>query len=256
VQNNKYRDLSVLNEEYEENIFKLLMKEVADKEGQLFYEENINLLNDPEYTASPEKVKKFTKLLDAQYKKANSNRNPLRLSKIARRAAVVAVLFVTIFALAMISVQAFRNQILNLFMNVNSNYTSLQLTDDSTSDSSDGKLAVNWRNSYVPTYIPADFEIASVSNSDDSKKIMFQSKTDENSFINYSEYSADSSIEIDTENADSINKVSISEQAGTIAVKDKIVTVAWQLDGRLFVVQGQISTDEAIKIADNVKFIK
>ena len=75
-------------------------------------------------------------------------------------------------------------------------------------------------------------------------------------FLIYTEYTSANSIAVDTENASSTEKVNINDQNGTISIKDSIVSVAWVMDDHLFTVQGNLSNEEAVKIAESVKFIK
>ena len=75
-------------------------------------------------------------------------------------------------------------------------------------------------------------------------------------FLIYTEYTSANSIAVDTEIASSIEKVNINNQDGTLSVKDSIVSVVWVMDDHLFTVQGNLSNEEAIKIAEDVKLIK
>ena len=47
--------------------------------------------------------------------------------------------------------------------------------------------------------------------------------------------------------------ISVNGQSGTLAIKDDVVTVAWKIEDNIFTIQGQISAEEAIKMAENVK---
>lgn len=75
-------------------------------------------------------------------------------------------------------------------------------------------------------------------------------------FLIYTEYTSANSIAVDTENASLIEKVKINSQDGMLSVKDSIVSVAWVMNNHLLTVQGNLSNEEAIKIAEHVKFIK
>jgi hypothetical protein len=72
----------------------------------------------------------------------------------------------------------------------------------------------------------------------------------------YTECSPSNSIAVDTENASLVETVYINDKIGTLVVKNSIATVGWEMNGRLFLVETPISTEEAIKIAKGVKFIK
>ncbi|NLH02304.1 MAG: DUF4367 domain-containing protein [Clostridiales bacterium] len=87
------------------------------------------------------------------------------------------------------------------------------------------------------------------------KKIIF-TKREDNSSVIYTEYNSKNSIAVDTENASLVETVKINGQDGTLSVKDSTTSVVWAMDNHLFTIQGQLSADEAIKMAEGVKFIK
>jgi len=152
----------------------------------------------------------------------------------------------------MVTVQAFRLSVLNFLISIEPKYTSYELQDDDQSGDNE-KLIVNWTNSYVPGYMPEGYEVTEMSSSGSLKKIVLENA--DSCRIIYTEYESESSLSIDTEDASLIKTIMINGHDGTVSTKDSTTTIVWKMDGHLFVVQGQISTDEAIKIAENVKFI-
>lgn len=253
---NSVNEIKKLNEDYEVDLFHLIMNNVAEKEGKLLFEENERLKNDPEYMPSQEDIKKFAKLLDSHLRKAKHKRNILHFSKIINRAAVAMLAIIIIFSTVMVTVQEFRIHVLNFLINIESKYTSYRLSNIDENEQNRGRLALNWTNAYVPTYAPEGYELTSVSSSDSLKKIIFTNKKNEALFVIYCNYSSSSSSAVDTENASLVKKIKINGEDGTLSVKDTTVTVAWKIDNHLFTVQGQLSTDEAIKLAESVKFIE
>ena len=47
-----------------------------------------------------------------------------------------------------------------------------------------------------------------------------------------------------------------TRKGSTLSIKDTTVTVVWIIADHLYTIQGQINTDEAIKLAESVKFIE
>lgn len=76
-----------LNEEYEDGLFRLIMDDVAEKEGRLLFEENEQLKSDPENIPSQKDVDRFATLLDSHLKKAKKIKKYHRTSKIFTRVA-------------------------------------------------------------------------------------------------------------------------------------------------------------------------
>lgn len=256
MSSNSSDEIKKLNEEYEEDLFQLIMNNAAAEEGKLLWEENERLKNDSEYMPSQEDIKKFTKLLDSHLRKAKHKRSILRFSNMINRAAVAMLAIIIIFSTAMVTIQEFRIHVFNFLINIESKYTSYRLSGSDENEQNKGMLAVNWTNAYVPTYAPEGYELTSVSSSDSLKKIIFTNKKNQALFVIYCNYNSSSSIAVDTENASLVKKIKINGEDGTLSVKDTLVTVAWKIDDHLLTVQGQLSTDEAIKLAENVIFIK
>jgi hypothetical protein len=241
-------------DEYENSLFRLVMHDVSEKEGRLLTEENTQLKKDPEYLPSQVQIKEFSKLLDIHVKKHLFRPvKPLFMQSL-NRAAVVMLSVIIIFSTAMLTVQAFRIEVLNFLIDVKSKYTSFQLND--VNNDSAGSLIVNWTNAYVPAYIPDGYEVSNISSSESIKKLIFSNKQEANSFIMYTECSPSNSIAVDSENASLVKTVYINGKIGTLVVKNSIATVGWEMNGCLFLVETPISTEEAIKIAEGVKFIK
>lgn len=253
---NSRDEIKTLYDAYEDGMFRLVMNDVAIKEGKILYDENEMLKCLPASMPSQENIKRFSQLLDSHLEKAKRKHNALRFSKIINRAAVAALVIIVIFSAAMISVQAFRIKVLNFLISIEPKYTSYQLSGNDENDKSKAGLAVSWTNAYVPTYVPGDYEVTSISSSDSLKKIIFTNKKDQALFIIYCEYSSSSSIAVDTENASLVKKIKINGGDGILSVKDTTVTVAWKIDEHLFTIQGSLSIDEAVKLAESVKFNK
>lgn len=240
-----------LNEDYEDALFRLVMSDAAEEDGKQFLEENETLNANQTNSPSAEHIKGFTKLLDSQLKKMKKAGRVHHFSALNKAAVAVLAIFLT-FSSMMATVQAFRLSVLNFLISIEPKYTSYELQDDDQSGDKE-KLIVNWTNSYVPSYTPEGYGVTEMSASDSLKKIVLENA--DSSKIIYTEYESDSSLSIDTEDASLIKTIKINGHDGTLSEKDSTTTVVWKMAGRLFVVQGQISKDEAIKIAENVKYV-
>lgn len=243
-----------LYDEYEESLFRLVMSDVAEKEGRLLLEENEELKNDPEYMPTADSIKKFSNQLNAHLKKHMPYTKKWPVFKMLNRVAVAMLAVFIVFSTTMLTVHAFRIKVLDFLINIEPKYTSFQLEDNNSASS--GGMVVNWTNSYVPTYIPEGYEVSSISNSDSFKKLAFQNKQNKDLIIIYSEYNLSNSVVVDTENASLVETVKINGFNGTLVEKNSMVTVTWETDSHMFVIQTQISPTESIKMAEGVKFIK
>ncbi len=250
---NSSEEIKKLNEAYEDGLFRVIINKVAESEGKLLLEEAEKLNNEHENLPSSECMKRFTKLLDSHLKKVKKTQKNHNAFGIISKSAVAIMAIIAILSTMALSVQAFRIQVLNFLISIEPKYTSLQLNDADSQDK--GELIVNWINEYAPTYMPDGYKVDSFSYTDAIRKIIFNNAVD-NSTIVYTEYNSTNTIAVDTENASLIENVKVNDQDGTISIKDSITSIAWTMDNHLFVFQGEMSRDEAIKMAEGVKFIK
>ncbi len=252
--NDNEQMLNKINEDYTDNLFKLAVNDAFEKDGKLLETEPTNEAS--ENQSSHEQFEKFTRLLDSHLKKAKPIRKIKLMPKILNKVAVAMLALVILFSTAMLTVDAFRIRVLNLLISTEPKYTSFQLEDNNGDEQDNDNAIVNLTNTYVPTYVPEGYIVSNLSDTSTAKRITFSNTLDESLFLIYTEYTSANSIAVDTENASSTEKVNINDQNGTISVKDSIVSVAWVMDDHLFTVQGNLSNEEAIKIAEGVKFIK
>ncbi len=252
--NDKEQMLNKINEEYKDNLLKLAVQNAFEKDGKLLEKERIN--EAPENQSSHKQFETFTRLLDSHLQTAKPKRKIKLVPKLLNKVAVAMLALVILFSIAMLTVDAFRIRVLNLLISTEPEYTSFQLEDNNDDEQDNDNAIVNLTNTYVPTYVPEGYIVSGLSDTGTAKKITFSNTLDESLFLIYTEYTSANSIAVDTENASSTEKVNINDQNGTISIKDSIISVAWVMDDHFFTVQGNLSNQEAIKIAEGVKFIK
>ena len=241
-----------LYEEYEDSLFKLIMHDVAEKEGQLFLEEKEKLKNDPEFLPSQAAVQKFSQQLDTQLKKPQAYDRRRRIWQALNRAAVAMLIVIVIFFTTVATVEAVRVRVLNFLMDIQKQYTSFQLKE-SSSGSEGSSTIVDWRGAYVPTYIPDGYEVSAVSDGKLLKTIEF--KNPQGSLITYTELSEGTKPALDTEDASFFEAVSVNGHEGTLVLKDPLVTIIWAMQDRMFMIRGEMEKDMAVKMAEGVKSI-
>lgn len=116
-----------LFEEYEDSLFKLVMYDAAEKEGQLFLKEKEKLKNDPEFLPSPTAVQKFSRQLDAYLKKPKTYARKQRIWQALNKAAVAMLIMSVILCTTVVTVQAVRVRVLNFLMDIQQEYTSFSV---------------------------------------------------------------------------------------------------------------------------------
>jgi hypothetical protein len=239
--------------EYEESLFRLVMHDAAQLEGRRLLAENERLKSesDPLFDCTPERTKRFEELLKTRLRQDKHQAHQQRFLKAATRA-VAAVLAVTAtFSLAMVSVEAFRVRVMNLLIDVQEKYTSFQLSDGSGEPS--GPTAPEVPTSgYLPSYIPDGYELVDSQMLDSFTHLVYQNEAEDT--LVFGAFSSGTNLAVDSENASRNEPTLINGNAGTLIVKEPMAAVVWQMDGKLFLVQGSLTAEEAVKIAESVAY--
>lgn len=245
--NSRAEQLKEINNSYEDRIFSLAMKNIsAESEGKILYKEN--MMQSVIELPPPEAKERFTRLLDRHLKNQRKN---MRKGKLLRKVVLIVAAVVAVFAVAMLTVSAFRAQVLNLFMKPEQKYTYVQITD-SAAEPSVSSLPVDWKNAYMPTYIPDGYKVTNVKNVSNYKSIRFDKDT---SNFYFAEHNSKNGMALNTETAPLVKPISVNGHDGSLVQKDDILSITWEMDNRLFLIYGNISQEELVKIAESVKYI-
>lgn len=250
-----------LEEQYEDAYFALLMDAVAEKEGVRLEELNDQLNRDPSAAVPEEADRRYRKVIDQHFaaqRRSGYWRTTKRvLNRVAIVAAVMMLLFTTAFALS----EDFRISTLNLLITVEEQYTRLEMNTDSTSESPDSQSVpseVSTSSEYFENlelgWIPEGFSCV---DSSFDRFAGFQNDSGLSFTISLS--SKDSIHQVDTENADNIEYVSINGvETMRISKNGYINSVMMDVDRGVFIrvwTSAGISVDTNQKIAENIKYL-
>jgi hypothetical protein len=240
-----------LFEEYEDCLFRLVIFEAAKREGRLLWEEKESLKGAENLPAEAE-VRKFEKRVSVLLKKRAFAGRKHAFHKTAGHAAAAALIVMLTFSLAVGSVSAFRVRVLNFLISVEEKYTSFQLREEE--NAAGGKLTIDRPGEYVPSYVPEGFEIKDFAETESIKRIHYENA--DGRVLLYSEYSSSCNVAVDSENASRIETIEINGNAGTLIVKSPMASVVWEMEGRLFLVHGELEADEVLQFARGVKLVE
>ena len=240
--------------EYEDSLFRLIMNDAAEKEGRSFLEEREQLKQSPENQPAAEKIEKFSRRSASFLKKRDRRHEKRHVSRFVGRAAAVVLVMAAVFSTAMVTVDAFRVKVMNYLIDIQPEYTSFQIPDSSGSKGE--KMVVNWTQTYLPSYIPAGYEVDSLTYTEPLKEITYSNQKNNDLYIYFTEYDSSNHVQIDTEKASVLKTVYVNGHKGTLVVKNSLATVAWNMDNNIFTIQTTENEAVAMKIAQNVKFIK
>lgn len=254
---NKPMDQQSLQEEYEEIKIKLLMARYAELEGKMLLEENEELSKDPFYLPSESAKQTFIKRLNRYFtllylRKVVRSLFPISTKKVA----VIFPIFIILLLTTFLSVEALRTKVLNIFIQVEKEYTEIRFGEDSQQPE-ERHPQIEWDNAYVPTKVPKGYRIANITNNQTNKMIEYLN--DDKGYILFQQNNENSGINVDTEEADEVIHTTIQGQDGLIARKNDQISVVWKDKTRLFLITGNsmsVNKEELIEMAESVTLLK
>ena len=244
-----------LLEEFDDAYFALLMEGVARKEGEQLEALNEMLQDNPE-AAVPERVdKRCLETIDRHFAREQRRIGLRKTGKVLRLAAVImgisVILFTTAFALS----EDFRLATLNLMLTVTEKYTQFDI------DNSDGNsvqaspkgnqvASAYFQNAEI-NWIPEGFEcIECISDT----RVRFGN--DQGDYFVISIKPGSASVNVDTENPESLEHITINGNEGLCVVKyGEVEIMLADLENYHYIEVGTssgLSIETAKKIAENI----
>ena len=154
-----------LREQYEDALFKLLMDEFAEKEGQQLMEENENLKNDKELVL-PDGLearceKTICNAFAVKHRKKTLQSAEKNLSRVAVIVLLCGVVFITLFS----SVSAFRESVYKMLVNDEHLNTDVDLQESNVTYSPGSPIDVP-SGAWLPAWLPAGYKMVSYEKND------------------------------------------------------------------------------------------
>ncbi|WP_300692631.1 DUF4367 domain-containing protein [uncultured Oscillibacter sp.] len=243
-----------LLEEFDDAYFALLMEGVANKEGEQLIALNEMLQDNPE-AAVPESVdKRCLETIDRHFAREQRRIGLRKAGKVLRLAAVVMGISVLLFTSAFALSEDFRAATINLMLTITNKYTQFNI-NHSNGETIQTKSVGQKDHPYFQRaeigWLPDGFEYS------DGKYDQFALfENEEGAWIMIFLESGDASVNVDTENPDTIESVTINGNEGICVTKDDyihIITV--DLDNYLYIdvsASDNLTVDETKKIMENI----
>lgn len=245
---------NVLQEEYEELLIKLALKEYATEQSEKLMRES----NEEPQTQSKQK----DHIIAAAFRQAawedTRSRVAHGMGKAVTRVAVVflaaALSFTTAFAIS----PEVRETIYRLIMNTTDRYTEVSILPQPSNQFIDPEL-YTWEHCYAPTWLPTGYKIATTEASKQYISVIYQSDACKLSFDQYPA-SSHSTMQVDSENALVSKSIQIGDSDALLNVKEypteTVTTIVWQCGTMLLCVVTTDTSEVAIQFAQSIKVLR
>lgn len=205
---------------------------------------------DSDIAFSPEFDRKMKKLIARHNRKEVLKNIRKKTVRILPKAVIFLLILIGSFTIAVVSVEAWRVKALNIIMNTQNQYTSIQTKDENNGQTKqiDEQIPQDW-SGYSPNYIPHGFKVDRTEKRETREIIYFANEQGQIiEFIRYLGRSTD--LRIDTEGA-AVQNILIHNSEALLAEKQGLVTIVWT-DEYLFSLIGEADKEEMIKMAESI----
>lgn len=193
--------------DYNEQVLREAMKKIIEEENEEILKEMEIAKTIPEIQVKEGEAEAFVE----KYMPKKSNKK-----KTLMRVASVAVAVLVCVSAVTLSVDGFKEHISQFVNNLSSSISASIKLSNNENDA----LLASFEGQYVPTYIPEGYKVESVTNFDTIKSITFSNK--DKKTIVYSEQVTEVNLNVDTEEADSVEQIEINGMQGIQVVKDEV----------------------------------
>lgn len=230
-------------EKYEDLLFTKVMALYAAEESEKILSEIEN-----EEPADPKNIEKI-------YSKTERRENFSTLWKVSKKLITFAamVVFVAVVSLSSVVVasaearEAVAEAIYHLVLRKTDRYTEVSIGN--STGFIDPEI-YDWEGAYAPTYIPEGFSISDTQFTNNDKSVMYSHGED---YFYISQTNNLSYARIDTEGSEHVEKIIIGNSEAFLVYENEIVSLVWICGETYLSIDGKISIDEAIKIAEGIK---
>lgn len=207
--------------------------------------------SNPDFALPSEFNRKMKKIITKYERKEALNKMRKRTVKFLPKAANFLLVLLGSFTIVVASVQALRVKALNIILNIQNQYTSIQTKDENNvqQKQTDEQIPQDW-SGYVPNYIPPGFEIGKTKESNIVNVIYYQNEKGHT--IEFTQYfSSNTDLRIDTESA-TVQNIMIHNNDALLSEEQGIVSIVWKED-YLFSLIGEADKADMIKMAESIK---
>ena len=244
-----------LLEEFDDAYFALLMEGVANKEGEQLIALNEMLQDNPEAEVPESVDKRCLETIDRHFAREQRRIGLRKAGKVLRLAAVIMGISVLLFTSAFALSEDFRVATLNLMLTVTERYTQFDINNsdgNSVQASPKGNQVASayFQNAEI-NWIPEGFEcIECISDT----RVRFGN--DQGDYFVISIKPGSASVNVDTENPESLEHITINGNEGLCVVKyGEVEIMLADLENYLYIEVGTssgLSIETAKKIAENI----
>lgn len=238
---------SELKKQKEEKLWEAIYYNI----GALYAESASEDLQDVENQEYPTRMDEwFYKHLEELKKEEKKEKRIAKFRRIAKKAAVILMVITIGFTSMVVGVEAFRIELMRLFIDVQEKYT--EITFDEI-ESAPSELLKDFSYYYYPEYIPEEYTLTDVGAGKFKINMYFTNEKGEK--ISFTQTPSNTKVQFDTENA-VVKDITILGMNGMYIIKNNRKTLIWHDNEKMFYIIGIIEEEELFQMAESIKYVQ
>ena len=230
---------AAFQEKYDDLTIQMAMHLLKQRELEEAEKEIEELNSQPEYQPDPHEEKMIMESIDRTLQRQRWKHAWKTASRIIQKVSVFLVILLIGVCTTVITVEAIRTPFINWLISLQKDSSTIHFKEES--DMSDITFG----------YLPEGYEASLVSA--DSKTTYYSIENDVGNviFLMINSLDSDSGLNVDTENAE-VSEFSLSGKKAISVKKEDRNTLIWTVGQYSCILEGQLSIEEMIRIAENI----
>lgn len=228
---------TAFQEKYEDLKLQMAMHLLRQKELEETEKEIENLASHPEYQPNPYEEKMIMETIDRTLQRQKWKYTWKMASRIIQKVSVFLVILLIGVCTTIITVEAVRIPFINWLISLQEDSTTIHFSEEI--DMADLTFG----------YLPKGYKASLVSKN--SEATYYSIENDAGNIIYLVVCSIDAGLNLDTENAE-VSEFLLNGQKATSITKESMNTLVWSVGQYSYMMEGQLSIEEMIRIAENI----
>lgn len=236
-----------IQEEYEDLVFRKVMAIYVENESKQILAE---IKAEKESNNEPIDTKAVEKLYDKKERRENLGILWKYSKKVVSFAAMIVFVAIVSLSSAVVAFADVREAVVDVIYHLlyedNERYTRIEIGENTGFINPE---IFDWDGAYAPTYLPKGFVFDGIQKSESQRSINYYN----GELFIYFTQAINVVIQVDTENADVVEKIIVGNSEGLLVVKGDITTIIWNVGETTFNLIGTALPEEMQRMAQGIK---
>ena len=239
-------------EAYDDLMIKIGLSSLAEIEGRELLAENERLKATPQFKTTPEIEKRIRRTVEQGLRRKSFKKVMGGMYRATSHVAVIFMAVSILFSSTMIASAEFRGAVYKMVFTTEPRYTLIELDSRTEMEFVDSEV-YTWEHAFAPTVMPSGYSVSEVLDSSAFHLVIYTHADGGEIKFFQSSSTAETTMQIDTENAQLIQNVFINDSEGLLVSKNELNQLVWRLGGSMLRLSSKENADTLLAIAKGIK---